>query len=77
MTADDYVTQSEHPAIMQLEARPPIDSAWLETELQELQRLVEGGETLELVGRLAAIARAPRRLGDIAAATSASITKTL
>jgi hypothetical protein len=47
---------------MQLD-RPPIDSAWLETELQELQRLVEGGETLELVGRLAAIARAPRRLG--------------
>ena len=43
--------------------RPPIDSAWLETELQELERLVEGGETLELVGRLAAIARTPRRLG--------------
>ena len=61
-TADDDVTPSGHPAIMQLD-RPPIDSAWLETELQELERLIEGGETLELVGRLAAIARAPRRLG--------------
>ena len=29
------------PAIMQL-ARPPIDSVWLESELQELQRLVGG-----------------------------------
>ena len=61
-TEDDQVTPSEHPAIMQLD-RPPIDSAWLESELQELERLVEGGETLELVGRLAAIvarAAAPR-----------------
>jgi FlaA1/EpsC-like NDP-sugar epimerase len=72
-TADDYVTPSEHPAIMQLD-RPPIDSAWLEIELQELERLVEGGETLELVGRLAAIAREPRRLGvpEVGAAVPAT-----
>ena len=69
------VTPSEHPAIMQLD-RPPIDAAWLESELQELERLVEGGETLELVGRLAAIARAPRRLGvaEVGAAVTATPT---
>ena len=74
-TADDHVTPSEHPAIMQLD-RAPIDSAWLEIELQELERLVEGGETLELVGRLAAIARAPRRLGvtKVGAAVTATPT---
>jgi FlaA1/EpsC-like NDP-sugar epimerase len=74
-TSDDYVTPSEHPAIMQLD-RPSIDSVWLESELQELERLVEGSETLELVGRLAAIARAPRRLGvtEVAAAVTATTT---
>jgi FlaA1/EpsC-like NDP-sugar epimerase len=72
-TADDYVTASEHPAIMQLD-RPPIDSAWLEIELQELERLVEEGETLELVGRLAAIARAPHRLGVTEAAPATTAT---
>ncbi len=74
-TEDDQVTPSEHPAIMQLD-RPSIDAAWLESELQELERLIEGGETLELVGRLAAIARAPRRLGvtEVSAAMTATPT---
>ena len=74
-TDDDHVTPTEHPAIMQLD-RPPIDSAWLELELQELERLVEGGETLELVGRLAAIARAPHRLAgpEVGAAVTATPT---
>jgi FlaA1/EpsC-like NDP-sugar epimerase len=78
-TADDHVTPSAHPAIMQLD-RPSIDSAWLELELQELERLVEGGETLELVGRLAAIARAPHRLENVAvdaAVAAAPVTKTV
>ena len=46
------------------------------SELLELERLVEGGETLELVGRLAAIARAPRRLGvaEVGAAVTATPT---
>ena len=74
-TVDDHVTPSGHPAIMQLD-RPPIDSPWLVSELLELERLVEGGETLELVGRLAAIARAPRRLGvaEVGAAMTATPT---
>ena len=39
---------------------------WLEDELDELARLVEAGETLELVGRLNAIVAAPRRNGVVA-----------
>ena len=46
-----------------LVTRPPIDQHWLEDELDELSRLVEAGETLELVGRLSTIVGAPRRNG--------------
>ena len=60
-TEGDDVVPSSHPAILQL-GRPPVDAQWLDSELGELERLVEGGETLELVGRLAAIVREPRRL---------------
>ena len=41
--------------------REPVDAAWLEEELNVLERLVEEGDTLELVSRLAAIVRAPLR----------------
>ena len=61
----ETVTPSEHEAIL-LVTRPPIDADWLEGELEELARLVEGGETLELVGRLSSIAGAPRRNGVLA-----------
>ena len=43
--------------------RPPIDAEWLEEELDALARLVAGGDTLELVGRLNALCAAPRRVG--------------
>jgi FlaA1/EpsC-like NDP-sugar epimerase len=39
--------------------REPIDAAWLTEELNELQRLVDEGDTLELVSRLSTIVRAP------------------
>jgi hypothetical protein len=59
-----------------LVTRPPIDPAWLEDELHELARLVDAGETLELIGRLTTISAAPRRLdalaGDGAGATEAT-----
>ena len=58
----ETVTPSTHEAI-QLVTRPPIDAHWLEDELDELRRLVEAGETLELIGRLNAIVAAPRRNG--------------
>ena len=56
----ETVTPSSHPAIM-LVTRPPIDRRWLEEELEELERLVDGGETLEVVGRLNGVVAAPRR----------------
>ena len=56
--------------------RPPIDAAWLELELEELERLVVRGETLELVGRLAALVREPRRLGDFEVSAAVTATPT-
>ncbi len=41
--------------------REPVDAVWLEEELNVLERLVEEGDTLELVSRLAAIVKAPVR----------------
>ena len=58
---DETVIPSRHEAIL-LVTRPPIDPQWLEDELDELARLVDAGETLELVGRLNALTAAPRRL---------------
>jgi FlaA1/EpsC-like NDP-sugar epimerase len=56
----ETVATTEHPKVLRA-SRPPIDAAWLEDELAELERLVEAGETLELVSRLGAIIRGPRR----------------
>jgi FlaA1/EpsC-like NDP-sugar epimerase len=56
----ETVTPSSHEAIL-LVTRPPIDADWLQEELDALEHLVESGETLELVGRLHAHPRAPRR----------------
>ena len=41
---------------------PIIDSVWLQDELAELERLVREGETLELVSKLAAMMKEPRRV---------------
>jgi FlaA1/EpsC-like NDP-sugar epimerase len=63
-----------HPKIVVLEDVAPVEREWLEGRLDELERLVEAGETLELVGTLAAMLRAPRRaeLGAAAGATEAA-----
>jgi len=58
---DEIVSETRHSKIMRVR-RPPVDAEWLERELAELGRLVEAGETLELVARLAAMMREPRRL---------------
>ncbi|HXG76224.1 MAG TPA: nucleoside-diphosphate sugar epimerase/dehydratase [Gaiellaceae bacterium] len=68
-SADETVTPSPHEAIL-LVTRPPIDPDWLEEELDALARLVEAGETLELVGRLNASVAAPRRREAPAVETS-------
>ncbi len=60
----ETVVPSTHEAIL-LVTRPPIDARWLEDELDGLARLVEDGETLELVGRLNTIVAAPLRNGDL------------
>jgi FlaA1/EpsC-like NDP-sugar epimerase len=59
-----------HPKIVALDVSP-VDRAWLEARLDELDRLVDEGETLELVGRLAAIVREPKRLAETDAAIAA------
>jgi len=67
-SADETMGPTEHEAIM-LVTRPPIDAEWLEDELDRLERLVEQGETLELVGHLSALVAEPRRVGvEVAAA---------
>jgi FlaA1/EpsC-like NDP-sugar epimerase len=57
-----------HPKIMRVSG-PVVDAAWLQEELTELERLVTGGETLEVVSRLATMMRAPR----VAASPSTSL----
>jgi FlaA1/EpsC-like NDP-sugar epimerase len=61
-----------HPSIVALDVSP-VDRAWLEAKLDELEQLVEEGDTLELVGRMAAITREPRRLAANAPAPSAPV----
>jgi FlaA1/EpsC-like NDP-sugar epimerase len=77
---NEDVSPSSHEAIM-LVTRPPIDQHWLEEELDELARLVEAGETLELIGRLTTIVGAPKRngpaTGDPVAAEPASASESI
>jgi len=56
----ETVSSSQHPKI-DLITRPPVDAEWLEIELAGLERLVEDGETLELVGELRRLVGDPRR----------------
>jgi FlaA1/EpsC-like NDP-sugar epimerase len=62
-----------HPKIVALDVSP-VDRAWLEGRLDELARLVEAGDTLELVGQLAAIVRGPQDAAE--AETGAAATAT-
>jgi FlaA1/EpsC-like NDP-sugar epimerase len=55
---DETVTPTEHPKIMRV-TRAPVDTDWLDDELAGLERLVDEGDTLETVTRLAAIVQAP------------------
>ena len=56
----ETVSPSRHAKI-DLITRPPVDADWLEAELALLERLVEEGETLELVGELRRLVAEPRR----------------
>jgi FlaA1/EpsC-like NDP-sugar epimerase len=71
-SVEESVTPSTHEAIL-LVTRAPIDAAWLEAELEDLEQLVDAGETLELVGRLNAIIASPRRLAPTPVAPEEAI----
>src|SRR6185503_15284267 len=51
-----FVGTTSHPKIMRA-ARPPIDGAWLEDELSDLERLVAEADTLGVVSKLGAMIR--------------------
>jgi FlaA1/EpsC-like NDP-sugar epimerase len=75
-SSTETVTPSAHEAIL-LVTRAAIDADWLGTELDELERLIEAGDTLELVGHLSSLVGAPRRAsvsGDGAGAAQAAPT---
>jgi FlaA1/EpsC-like NDP-sugar epimerase len=67
-SADEAVGETSHPKIMRL-SRPPVDAAWLDGELRELERLAEEGDTLEVVAKLGAIVREPKRETVVAPAS--------
>ncbi len=64
-SADEDVRPTAHPKIFAASS-PGIDAAWLDEQLDELQRLVDAGETLEVVSRLGAMVREPRRTATAA-----------
>jgi FlaA1/EpsC-like NDP-sugar epimerase len=59
---EETIAATEHPKILRA-SRPPIDAGWLDEELAELERLVEAGDTLEVVAKLGQITREPKRTG--------------
>jgi len=58
----EAVGPTSHPKIMRA-ARPAIDADWLDEQLGELERAVEEGDTLGLVGQLGRMVREPSRVG--------------
>ena len=59
---EETIAATPHPKILRA-SRPPIDPVWLDEALAELERLVEAGDTLEVVAKLGAITREPKRVG--------------
>ncbi len=57
----EQVVPTSHAKILRSACRP-VDPAWLDDEVAELERLVEAGETVEVVARLGEMVRAPRRI---------------
>jgi FlaA1/EpsC-like NDP-sugar epimerase len=57
----EKVVPTSHPKLLRA-TRKPIDAEWLEDELAELGGMVERGETLGVVSKLAVMMREPRRV---------------
>jgi FlaA1/EpsC-like NDP-sugar epimerase len=60
-----------HPKILRA-ASAPVDPDWLDDEIAELERLVEAGETVQVVAQLAEMLRRPHRLEASVAAPEAA-----
>jgi FlaA1/EpsC-like NDP-sugar epimerase len=58
---DESVGATTHPKIMRL-SRPPVDPDWLALQLEELERLADEGDTLEVVGKLRNVVSKPQRI---------------
>ena len=65
----EEVAETPHPHIRRAR-RPPVEAAWLDGELVDLEQLVEDGDTLGLVARLSQTVGAPVRTGVSAPAGS-------
>ncbi len=61
--AGETAVSTSHAKIMRVSG-PIVDAVWLQDELEELERLVRAGETLEVVSRLTTMMRAPRLVGQ-------------
>jgi FlaA1/EpsC-like NDP-sugar epimerase len=62
-TDGETVGPTSHQKILRA-ARAPIDVEWLEEELGELEEMVQRGDTLDVVSKLASMLREPRRAGS-------------
>jgi FlaA1/EpsC-like NDP-sugar epimerase len=63
--AGENAVPTTHAKILRCGTQP-VDPLWLEEELAELERLVEAGETVEIVNRIGMMVRAPRRFAKAA-----------
>jgi FlaA1/EpsC-like NDP-sugar epimerase len=68
---DESGEPTAHPKILAA-SQSPIDPAWLDGELRELGRLVEDGETLELVAKMTVMSREPQRIDATQTSTTIS-----
>jgi FlaA1/EpsC-like NDP-sugar epimerase len=71
-TDGESVTPTVHQKILRL-GHEPIDREWLFAELDQLAQLAAEGDTLEMVAKLAAIVREPRRELDVDATDSPAV----
>jgi FlaA1/EpsC-like NDP-sugar epimerase len=68
---DESSSSTSHPKILRA-VSDPVDPAWLDEEVAELERLVEAGETVQVVARLAEVVATPHRLKPSVRAAAAA-----